>query len=84
MMLQVNNTGAWKTVLRFKPPSGAKVRELVDQLGQGAAVDGYRVSFRIVDEPADPGAMPRVRYHWTPQRGWARWRDPAGAAGADA
>lgn len=68
--LQVNNSGAWKDVLKFDASEnhvGAEIQDAVHQMG---IHDPRNISFRI----AIDDSMNEVLLVWTKAEGWKEWR----------
>lgn len=67
VQLQINNSGAWKTVIRFDAGdefSGDRVQQAVDMLGE---IDGNKkTTWRI----ATTDSLPCVLLRWSAVTGW--------------
>lgn len=73
MLLQINNSGAWKNVIRFDEAEIDEVKSLAESLGalDDAASDaGSRCKWRVL------GDADRVVWHWAIKKGWLLWVHP--------
>lgn len=64
MNLQVNNTGAWKTVIRFGIKELVSVQVAATCLGHAETLAGGSTKFRITDETPHPVA------YWDAENLW--------------
>ena len=67
VQLQINNSGAWKTIARFDAQdddSADKARAIGQLLGELGG--GHRTTLRIATDEA----MPCVLVRWDGERGW--------------
>lgn len=73
VQLQLNNSGAWKTLARFDAGDddlADKARAAGQLLGE---LGGARTTLRI----ATCETLPLALLHWTPRDGWAEWVRPS-------
>lgn len=70
MKLQINNSGAWKTVTTFTAADLATVKRHAECLGQMDHEAGCRSTWRVLDDAG------QVDWHWNPVRGWVAWAKP--------
>jgi hypothetical protein len=64
MKLQVNDTGAWKNVVKFGSEDLDLVKTNAGLLGEAAQGVEAHVKFRVVDD------FDKVCFYWEPARGW--------------
>lgn len=69
--LQVNNSGAWKTVIRFDADKDMECAEVLSAAGTLGCIDG-RCKFRVVMD----NGLQAVLMHWSAKDGWTPWRKP--------
>lgn len=67
--LQVNNSGAWKSVIRFDAGENLESSQVMEAAETLARIDG-KCTFRIV---ANDG-LQLVLMHCTAKDGWKPWR----------
>lgn len=69
--LQVNNSGAWKSVIRFDANDDMKSTQVLDAADTLARIDG-RSKFRVVMD----NGLQAVLMHWSAKDDWKPWRKP--------
>ncbi len=68
MKLQINDSGAWRNVVTFLEAEATTVKRGAAAIGEGVAMHGAHVGFRLVDDEG------KVAEHWNYTDGWTRPR----------
>jgi len=68
--LQVNNSGAWKDVVRFDAADAHAAGEVMGAAETLGRIDGGKTTFRIVME----NSLSTSLYRWSSQNGWQEVR----------
>lgn len=67
--LQVNNSGAWKSIVHFDASNDMECQEVMSAAGTLGCIDG-KCTFRIVTNDG----LQTVLMHWSVKDGWKAWR----------